>query len=308
MYLLTTRKFNYTRVDFYVEDENSTDFWITAEQIGELLGWFNAPERHIKRLHRTFNNQHNQLVLSFKEIEMNVRRKRIYKTFVYNFDGLVKLCILSGKKKAAEVLNFLWEMKQEFEGKTQKNLPALKNEIQQFNFGKSPVRVIEKKGEFWFVAKDVCEILEIKNPRDFIAELYDNEKMTLSNLDESLLATPLNYVNEPGLFKLIFKSRKPEAKKFQDWVFYDVLPTLARTGTYTIGVKPRQQLTGKATDTRFYSADEIAAELNTTENDVIRIVFENEFDVYGFVDTDECLWYFTEEGRQKILNAARLSI
>ena len=306
MYLLTTRKFNYTRVDFYVEDENSTEFWITRQQIGELLGWYNASaERQVKKLHHMFNNQ---LVLSFKEIEINVRYQRICKTIVYNFDGLTKLCILSEKKKAAEVLNFFWQMKQEFEGKVQQNLPAVKNELQLFNYGDNPVRAIEQNGEFWFVAKDVCDILGLANVTNAIKSLADDEKMTLTESKGQKNrggAQFYNVINEPGLYRLVFKSNKPEAEKFKHWVFHDVLPSLRDTGTYTIGVKPRQMLTGKATDTRFYSADELAAELNTDENTVIRIVFDNEFDIYGFVDTDECLWYFTEEGRQKIIKSYR---
>ena len=130
----------------------------------------------IWRNHQMFNEQ---LVLSFKEIEINVRYQRICKTIVYNFDGLTKLCILSEKKKAAEVLNFFWQMKQEFEGKVQQNLPAVKNELQLFNYGDNPVRAIEQNGEFWFVAKDVCDALELTNPTEAIKSLDDDEKNTL---------------------------------------------------------------------------------------------------------------------------------
>ena len=310
MYLLTTRNFNYKSVDFYVEDENSTEFWVTRQQLGELLGWYNASaERQIKKLHHLF---HERFILSFKEIDINVRYKRICKAIVYNFDGLTKLCILSERKKAAEVVNFFWEMKQEFEGKAQKNLPALKNEIQQFNFEKSPVRVIEKNdGEFWFVAKDVCDILGLINPREAISVLDDDEKNTvrISDGNQNQRGNPnFNVISESGLYALIMRSNKPEAKNFARWVRKEVLPTLLRTGTYTIGVKPRQKLTGEATDTRFYSADDLAAELKVSENTVMRIVFDNEFTIYGFVDTDKCLWYFTEEGRQKILNARRAEL
>ena len=62
MYLLTTRKFNYVRVDFYVESKDSTEFWITRQQIGELLGYFGKTENAVKRLHSIFNRQ---LISSF---------------------------------------------------------------------------------------------------------------------------------------------------------------------------------------------------------------------------------------------------
>lgn len=304
MYLLTTREFNHTNVDFYVDEQNQNDFWVTQAQIGGLLGCYNAPERSIKRLHKFF---HKQLIFSFKEVEINIRYKGICKTIVYNFNGLITICSVSNKKEAAGVVNFLWEVKREFEQKEiAASLLPEKNELQLFNYGEKQVRTIEKDSEFWFVAKDVCDILEIKNSRDAIKELYDNEKMTLSNLDESLITTPLNYVNEPGLYKLIFKSRKPEAKKFQDWVFYEVLPSLRKHGMYTIGARPPKMLTGKATDTKFYSADELAAELETDEYGIMSLVSDNDLDIYGFFNTDDCLWYFTEEGRAKIKNAARL--
>ena len=96
------------------------------------------------------------------------------------------------------------------------------------------MRVIEKDGEPWFVAKDVCEILEIQNPRDAIAKsLADDEKGV------SEISTPsnggyskMNIISEPGLYTLIMRSNKPEAKKFARWVTHEVLPSIRKTGMY----------------------------------------------------------------------------
>ena len=307
MYLLTTREFNHVKVDFYVDEQDTNGFWVTQAQIGGLLSCFNAPERYIKRLHKLF---HKQLILSFKEVEINVRYKGICKTIVYNFDGLIKICTLSNKREAAEVVNFLWKVKQEFEQK--QNLAPLspeKNEIQLFNYKNNQVRLIKKDDEVWFMAKDVCDILELTNAREAIKSLDDDEKNTvrISDGNQNQRGNPnFNVISESGLYTLIMRSNKPEAKQFRRWVTHEVLPTVIRTGTYTIGARPQKMLTGEATDTKFYSSDELAAELQTDEYEIMRIVSDNDLDIYGFFNTDDCLWYFTEEGRAKIKNAARL--
>ena len=95
----------------------------------------------------------------------------------------------------------------------------------------NPVRIIEKDGEPWFVAKDVCSILEIKEPHRSIKGLDEDEKGRHS------MTTPggeqeLTMINEAGLYRLIFKSRKKEAEDFKRWVCHDVLPSIRKTGAY----------------------------------------------------------------------------
>ncbi|MBR1487206.1 MAG: hypothetical protein IJ859_04505 [Synergistaceae bacterium] len=117
------------------------------------------------------------------------------------------------------------------------------NSLQIFNYNGAKVRTVIQDGQAWFVAKDVCDVLGLKNSRKAVSELYDNEK------DVTISYTPggkqeMTIVNEPGLYKLIFKSRKPEAKKFQDWVFYDVLPDINKHGMY-LSDKLMEQLIDK---------------------------------------------------------------
>ena len=309
MYLLTTREFDGTNVDFYVESENSKEFWVTREHIGRLLGCFNRPETSIKKLHIMY---HNQLINSFKEIEVNVRYKGICKTIVYNFDGLVKICELSGKKQAAGVVNFLWTVKREFEEKAKQDLsalPIIQNGLQLFDYNGFQVRAVEQNGDFWFIAKDVCDVLELTNAREAIKSLDDDEKSSvrISDGTSKLGGNPnFNVINESGIYTLIMRSNKPEAKRFRKWVTGKVLPTLFRTGFYSL--TPKKQLTGKASDTKFYSTDELAAELKTTEYGIMRLVSDNDLQIYGFCNDADWQWYYTEEGREKIINAARLSI
>ena len=91
------------------------------------------------------------------------------------------------------------------------------------------MRVVERDGEPWFVAADVCKALEIGNPSQAIARLEDDEKMnTLISNEGNQRGNPnMTVVNESGLYTLILSSRKPEAKVFKRWVTSEILPYVA---------------------------------------------------------------------------------
>ena len=111
--------------------------------------------------------------------------------------------------------------------------------LQTFTFNPSnqPVRVETIGGEPWFVAKDVCDALSIGNITDTMNRLDDDEKLT-SILSNSGQGRQMWLVNESGLYNLIFQSRKPEAKAFRKWVTGEVLPSIRKTGSYSLpGVK-----------------------------------------------------------------------
>jgi prophage antirepressor-like protein len=103
---------------------------------------------------------------------------------------------------------------------------------------KTEVRTLERDGELWWVAKDVCDILGLGNVTEALRNLPDNERMTLSTTEghsgKRGGAQSFNLVNEPGLYRLIFQSRKPEAERFKMWVFTEVLPSIRRKGYYII--------------------------------------------------------------------------
>lgn len=110
----------------------------------------------------------------------------------------------------------------------------MNNEIQQFDFRGASLRTLtDKAGEPWFVAKDVCDILELTNPAVALQSLDDDEKTNLSNsyVWSESGRRPL-VISEPGLYRLVMRSRKPEAKEFQRWVTHEVLPSIRRTGGY----------------------------------------------------------------------------
>lgn len=105
------------------------------------------------------------------------------------------------------------------------------NEIQTFQneeFGL--IRAASIDGEPWFVAKDVCDALELTNPSVAIRSLDEDEraKFNLGRQGET------NIISEPGFYKLVMRSRKPEAKAFQRWVTHEVLPSIRAKGGYMV--------------------------------------------------------------------------
>lgn len=93
------------------------------------------------------------------------------------------------------------------------------------------VRVIKHDDEPWFVAADVCRVLEIGNPSDVIAALDEDEK-GLDSIETLGGTQTQRVISEAGVYSVIFRSRKPEAKAFKRWVTHDVLPSIRKTGAY----------------------------------------------------------------------------
>jgi prophage antirepressor-like protein len=105
------------------------------------------------------------------------------------------------------------------------------NAIQNFAFEDHLVRVVEQDDELWFVGKDVCAALNISKYRDALATLDDDEGRpvlvdTLGGQQE------MAGVSEPGVYRLVFRSRKPEAERFKRWLAHEVLPAIRKTGSY----------------------------------------------------------------------------
>ena len=107
------------------------------------------------------------------------------------------------------------------------------NAIQTFDFESQAVRSVLRDDEPWFVAADVCRVLDISNPRDAIAKLDDDEK-GVGTADTLGGRQEMNIISESGLYALIFTSRKAQAKRFRKWVTSEVLPALRRTGRYVL--------------------------------------------------------------------------
>ncbi|MBS6940738.1 MAG: Bro-N domain-containing protein [Slackia piriformis] len=108
------------------------------------------------------------------------------------------------------------------------------------------IRAAEIDGEPWFVAKDVCDALEIGNASQALSRLDDDEKNTLI-LNDGIPGNPNKaVVNEPGLYSLIMSSRKHEAKAFKRWVTHEVLPAIHRDGAYVASDGTEDDMAGIA--------------------------------------------------------------
>ncbi len=101
-----------------------------------------------------------------------------------------------------------------------------------FSFKNNPVRAIVKNGDPWFCFKDICDVLGIKNASD-TRKSVDQRGIATSYTPTKSGEQELLFINEPNLYRVIFKSRKNEALIFQDWVFEEVLPSIRKTGSYS---------------------------------------------------------------------------
>lgn len=105
-------------------------------------------------------------------------------------------------------------------------------QLQTFNFKSNIVRAELIENEPYFCLSDVCSVMDIKNSRRVNAEMLDQKGVrnayTLTNGGKQ----ELTFINEPNLYRIIFKSRKAEAVEFQNWVFDEVLPQIRKTGKY----------------------------------------------------------------------------
>lgn len=105
--------------------------------------------------------------------------------------------------------------------------------LQIFEYHSAEIRTVTKNGEPWFVAADVCAVLCIGNSRMATGRLDADEK-GVSQIDTPGGRQDVTIINESGLYSLILRSDKPEAKQFKKWVTSIVLPTIRRTGGYTV--------------------------------------------------------------------------
>lgn len=103
--------------------------------------------------------------------------------------------------------------------------------LQLFEYTRRQVRVSMINDEPWFIAKDVCDILELGNSRQALSRLDDDEKDVILN-DTLGGAQNMAIVSEAGLYSLIMSSRKPEAKAFKRWITHEVIPSIRKNGTY----------------------------------------------------------------------------
>jgi len=115
------------------------------------------------------------------------------------------------------------------------------NEVQIFEFNNSDIQIVLIENEPWFVAKDICDVLGLTNPSESLKALDYDEKLT-SEILRAGQNRNVNLINESGLYSLVFRSNKEEAKTFRKWVTSEVLPSLRKTGKYEINdTEPKEE-------------------------------------------------------------------
>lgn len=112
----------------------------------------------------------------------------------------------------------------------------MNNEIRKFDFRGASLRTLtDEAGEPWFVLKDCISILDLGNPTETV-KMFDKDEFSTTEVIDSIGRRQQTYIiSEPGLYRLVMKSRKPEAKEFQRWVTHEVLPSIRKHGGYMAG-------------------------------------------------------------------------
>lgn len=109
----------------------------------------------------------------------------------------------------------------------------MNTEIQTFSFNNSSLRTLtDETGNPWFVLKDCMSILSLGNPTETVKMFDDDEFSTTEVIDSIGRRQQAYIISESGFYRLVMKSRKPEAKEFQRWVTHEVLPTIRKHGIY----------------------------------------------------------------------------
>lgn len=107
------------------------------------------------------------------------------------------------------------------------------NEIQTFDFNAATLRILtNENGEPWFVLRDCMNILDLSNPTETV-KMFDDDEFSTTEVIDSIGRRQQTYIiSEAGLYGLVLKSRKPEAKEFKRWVTHEILPTIRKHGLY----------------------------------------------------------------------------
>lgn len=105
-------------------------------------------------------------------------------------------------------------------------------DLTPFSYVGRQVRVLTRDGAPWFVLADVCGVLDLTNPTMAAKSLDDDDLSTAEVTDALGRAQTARVVSEPGVYQLVFQSRKPEAREFRRWVTREVLPEIRRTGAF----------------------------------------------------------------------------
>lgn len=151
------------------------------------------------------------------------------------------------------------------------------------------LRVVERDGETWFVAKDVCNSLGILNVSDTLSKSLDADEKGVDSIYTLGGMQRMATVNESGLNTLVLQSRKPEARRFRKWVTSEVLPSIAKTGRYDMSASALPDFANPAESARAWAEQYEQHKLSETkalaltaqiERDKPKVLFANSQHIY----------------------------
>lgn len=114
------------------------------------------------------------------------------------------------------------------------------SQLSLFDFKGYNIRIYGTTDEPWFLVKDVGEVLGFQNPREFVSGLKEDQKGDVIISDTRNHPQKMTIINETALYKMIMKSRKPQAEAFTDWVCGEVLPSIRKKGRYELEEKNKE--------------------------------------------------------------------
>lgn len=167
----------------------------------------------------------------------------------------------------------------------------------QFSESKQSVRNLLIDQKPWFVGKDVCDILELQNSRQAVRELDDDEKL-MYKLYTSGQNRKMWLVSESGLYALILRSNKPQAKTFRKWITSEVIPALLKKGYYNMG--------GQQKVSDYIDARDIPYTTQDVNDYPVRVIRIDKNLYYSLNDVHRAIHSSTRAGQAaKILNAKK---
>jgi anti-repressor protein len=151
-------------------------------------------------------------------------------------NGVLELLTKSRKLKAKQLKLTIEEVLKDIREKKITEKVAVSKDFLSMIFDGKDVRMTVIDGELWTVLNDVCEIMEISNPRMVAERLADDEK-GVSQTDTNKGSQNIIIINESGLYNVIFRSDKPVAREFRRWVTHEILPEIRKRGYYMTNAK-----------------------------------------------------------------------
>lgn len=116
------------------------------------------------------------------------------------------------------------------------------NALQEFKFNESAVRVVSIDNEPYWCATDVCKILGYSSGRQTVKDICKSKGVSQIDTLTNGGVQSLTYIDESNLYRLIMRSKLPNAEKFQDWVHDEVLPQIRKAGSYSLPTDPHDQV------------------------------------------------------------------